>query len=457
MTRQTLVLVVDDDETILRTLEYHLGQAGYGVLSAANGKDAFLIAQEDRPDIVVTDLKIPGIDGINLVSKVHSLDPRCVIIVITAHGTIESAVEAMKRGAFDFITKPFGRDDMLRAVEKASRLHSLIRENVALRSLALERYQFDRIITASPAMKELIDVAARVAQTDSTVLISGESGTGKDLLARAIHFASRRSQGPYLPVNLGAVPEGLADDELFGHRKGAFTGAIESRAGAFEEAEGGTLFLDEIGDLPPATQVKLLRVLQEREFNRLGETKLRPVDVRIISATNRDLEAEVEAGRFREDLYYRLCVVPFVIPPLRARREDIPLLIQHFLERHSTGTGREPLSVSPEDLKRLADDDWPGNVRQLENMIERLVAQSPSGTLTPGSVPDTVGARKSMLGDLGMVVPPEGVSLEEVEKALIRAALERCGGNQTRAAKFLRMTRNTLVYRMDKHGIKRRR
>lgn len=450
-----VVLIVDDDETITRTLEYHLSQAGYRTLTASDGIEAYGIAKEERPDIVVTDLRLPGMDGLDLVSKVHSLDPRSAIVVITAYGSIDTAVEAMKRGAFDFITKPFGRDDILRVVEKAAKLHSLIRENIHLRSLALERYQFDRLVTASPSMRQLIEIASRVAQTDSTVLISGESGTGKELLARAIHFSSRRSEGPFYPINIGAVPEGLLDSALFGHRKGAFTGAVESREGAFEEAEGGTLFLDEVGDIKPELQVKLLRVLQEREFAPVGESHLRTANVRVISATNRNLEEDVRLGGFREDLYYRLCVVPLHIPPLRGRREDIPLLVQHFIEEQSKKPGGKELTVSPEAISRLVEYDWPGNVRQLENVIERMAALNTSGTIGSADVPPEVTASPGPAG-IQITIPADGVSLEEVEKHVLREALERCGYNQTRAAEFLRITRNTLLYRMDKHGLPKR-
>lgn len=456
MSQALSVLIADDDETICRTTEYHLAQAGYRTLTAADGREALRLAEEEKPDVLITDLRIPEIDGLELVSKVRSLDPRCVIVVITAYGSIETAVEAMKRGAFDFITKPFARDDILRVVEKAKRLHNLISENIHLRSLALERYHFDKLVTASPAMRKLIEAAARVAQTESTVLISGESGTGKELLARAIHFASQRSGGPYYAVSIGALPDTLVDSALFGHRKGAFTGAIESRAGAFEEADGGTLFLDEIGDLKPDAQVKLLRVLQEREFSRLGESQKRTANVRVIAATNRDLEEEMKEGRFREDLYYRLCVVPLYIPPLRQRREDVPLLVQHFLEQYAQRAQAEAVSISPEGLRMLAEYDWPGNVRQLENIVERLVILNPTGVIDAGDVPEEIRSRPTTIAGLSMVIPEEGVDLEEVEKALIRQALERCDHNQTKAARFLHITRNTLLYRMEKFGLPRK-
>jgi len=457
MSKPSTVLIADDDSTISRTLEYNLEQAGYRIFLASDGTEALRIAEEERPDMLITDVQMPGIDGLELVSKVHSLDPRCIIVVITAFGTIETAVEAMKRGAFDFLTKPFGREDVIRVMDKAARVRNLIRENVQLRSLALERYHFEKLITASPIMRQLFETAARIATTESTVLIMGESGTGKELLARAIHFASLRSGEPFCPLSIAGVPEGLITPALFGHRKGAFTGASESRKGAFEEAEGGTLFLDEIGELKADAQVQLLRVLQEREFARLGETRTRAVDVRIIAATNRDLENDVSEGRFREDLYYRLCVVPLRIPPLRQRREDIPLLVQHFLEEAPKRAGGDAVSIAPAALQVLAEYDWPGNVRQLENMVERLAALTPSGLIDQKDVPAEVRAQRGSFGGLSIVVPEGGVDLEEVEKSLIREALERCDHNQSRTARFLGITRNTLVYRMEKHGLRKSR
>ena len=453
MIRQLSVLVVDDDETICRTLEYHLDQAGYRPLIAPDGRAALALATEEKPEIVITDLRIPVINGLDLVSRIHSLNPRCVIIVITAYGSVENAVDAMKRGAFDFLTKPFSRTDILHVLEKAKRVQSLVSENIHLRSLALERYQFDKLVTASPAMHRLIETAARVAQTESTILISGESGTGKELLARAIHFSSRRSKGPFYPVNIGAIPENLVDSAVFGHRKGAFTGAFESRAGAFEEAQHGTLFLDEIGELKLDAQVKLLRVLQEGEFSRLGESVLRTTNVRIIAATNKDLEQEMKDGRFREDLFYRLCVVPLSVPPLRSRREDIPLLLHHFLTNQAAMAGGRQTSITPEAIKLLGEYDWPGNVRQLENVVERLVALSESDTITEEDVPEEIRHSRPRLAGAVLDLPDDGIDLEEVEKALIKEALERCNYNQSKAARFLRITRNTLLYRMTKYGL----
>jgi two-component system NtrC family response regulator len=457
MSRPHTVLVADDDETICRTIEYHLGQAGYRTTVTLDGGEALLKAEEERPDILITDVRLPGIDGIELVSRVHSLDPRCMIIVITAYGSIETAVDAMKRGAFDFLTKPLSRDDILRVVERAAQVHKLVDENIHLRSLALERYHFDKLVTASPTMRKLIETAARVAQTESTVLIMGESGTGKELLARAIHFASPRSDGPFYAVNIGAIPETLADSALFGHRKGAFTGAVESRAGAFEEAEGGTLLLDEVGELKPEGQVKLLRVLQEREFSRLGESQKRTANVRVIAATNRDLEKDMKEGRFREDLYYRLCVVPLSIPPLRERREDIPLLVQHFVSETLAHSGGDQVSVSPDALKILTECDWPGNVRQLENVVERMIALNDQGMIDTPDVPVELQSRRTTLAGVSMTIPEDGLDLEEVEKALIQRALDKCDHNQTRTAEFLRITRNTLLYRMDKYGLAKKR
>jgi two-component system NtrC family response regulator len=453
MSKKQNILIADDDETILRSLEYHLGRAGYSTLSAGDGLTALRIAREENPEIVITDLRMPGKDGLELVSELSSERPRCVIIVITAHGTIETAVQAMKLGAFDFITKPFGRDDILRVVDKAGRVQDLIRENIHLRSLALERYHFDRLVTVSENMRKLIETANRAANSESTILISGESGTGKELLAKAIHFSSPRSEGPFFAVNVGGIPTSLIDSELFGHKKGAFTGAVESRKGAFEEANGGTLFLDEIGELAPEVQVKLLRVLQEREYSRLGESKLIHTNARIVSVTNKDLEMEVREGRFREDLYYRLCVIPLSIPPLRHRRNDIPLLIQHFVERVAANSNRDALAVDPDVIEHLSLYDWPGNVRQLENLVERLVTLNMTGTIRMAELPVNIRTSGSTVHGLCTAIPDEGISLEEVEKGLLAEAMERCEYNQSKAAQFLRITRNTLLYRLDKYKL----
>jgi DNA-binding NtrC family response regulator len=449
------LLLADDDASLRRSLQYHLEKAGYAVDLAADGAAALRCCEAEPPDLLVADLRMPGLDGLDLVSGARALDPTLVVIVITAHGDVASAVEAMRRGAFDFLQKPFPREALLRAVEKGLELRSLQAENAYLRGLALERHRFESVIAAAPVMHALLERAARVAASLATVLLLGETGTGKEVLARAIHFASPRREAAFVPLNLAAIPAGLVESELFGHVKGAYTGAGALRKGAFEEAAGGTLFLDEVGELAGETQVKLLRVLQEREYSRLGETRRRAADVRVIAATHRDLEAAVAKGAFREDLYYRLCVVPLRIPPLRERREDIPLLASHFLEKAAARLGTPRPRLTQEAAERLCRHPYPGNVRELENIIERAVVLDDDGCLDAEDLSFLATAGRADLAGVRLEIPAEGISLEAVERALITEALSRCDYVQARAARFLGITRNTLLYRMEKHGIQK--
>ncbi|GAB4256149.1 sigma-54-dependent transcriptional regulator [Deferrisoma sp.] len=451
------VLVVDDDASLRRILEYNLAEEGYAVATAASGEEALEKLDRAAFDLVVTDIKMPGMDGMDLLRRIKAEAPETQVIVITAFGTIEMAVEAMKAGAAEYITKPFNRDELKLAVRKALRVRDLEAENVRLRQEVRRIEEADKIVGDSPAMQAVYRLIEKVADSDASVLITGESGTGKELAARAIHRLSRRADRPFVAVNCAAIPRELLESELFGHKKGAFTGAIRDKKGRFEEAAGGTIFLDEIGEMPLDLQPKILRALQEREITPVGSNEVIRVDARVLAATNRDLEAEVEEGRFREDLYYRIAVVPIHMPSLRERPEDIPLLVAHFLKKLAPG---RPVRVEPEALEALSRYTWKGNVRELENTIERLLVLTEGDTIRLQDLPEKIREPKTREnGGDGFTfhLPPEGVSLEDVERAVIEEALHRTGWNQTRAAKLLRIPRHILLYRMEKFGIPRRR
>jgi two-component system NtrC family response regulator len=447
------VLVIDDDESLRRVLEYNLAQEGYAVLTAASGEQGLDLLKREGADLVVTDVRMAGMDGLQVMEGVRRLDPGIQVIIITAFGTIEMAVEAMKAGAFHYITKPFNRDELRLTIKKALQLKELQRANVALRKELQERLGLDNIIAESPQMKRILEMLERVAPTETTVLILGESGTGKELIARAIHANSARAEGPFVAVNCAAIPETLLESELFGHVKGAFTGAIRDRVGKFEAAEAGTIFLDEIGEMRPDLQVKILRCLEERTLERVGDNRPIRVDVRVLAATNKDLSKAIQAGEFREDLYYRLNVVPLSIPPLRERREDIRALAQHFLKR----LGASPrLAIAPDAFRALASYDWPGNVRELENALERALIFQRGDVIRLDDLPETIRRpRLRETATLPMSLPEAGLSLEEVEKELILRALQKHEWNQSRAARYLGITRHTLLYRMEKYGIVR--
>jgi two-component system NtrC family response regulator len=390
------------------------------------------------------------VDGLELLEEIKRLKSNALVIMITAHGSIETAVKAMKLGAYDYITKPFNRDELQIIIEKAQNLQSLMSENIRLRQELADRFSLGNIIGASSKMKRIYDMVARVAKSDSTVLLQGESGTGKELIARAIHFNSSRAKKPFITVNCSAIPENLMESELFGHVKGAFTGAVKDKVGKFEAAEGGTIFLDEIGDIRKDLQVKLLRVLQEKSIDKVGSTQDINVDVRVIAATNILLETAIEEGKFREDLFYRISVIPILLPPLRERKDDIPLLVQHFMAKH----GGKNCKMLSEVLDILNRYDWPGNVRELENIIERaIVLKKEDNVINPEDIPDHIKI-KQLRSQMSLEIPDEGVKLEEVEKALIINALNKAGQNQTRAAELLNISRQTLIYRMQKYDIK---
>ena len=457
MTQQTAatLLLIDDDESLRRVVEFNLREDGYRVLTAGSGSDGLRLFQAETVDVVLSDIRMPQMDGLDLLGRLKAIQPDASVILLTAHGTVGSAVEAMKLGAFDYLTKPFSRDQLRAAVQKALEVRALATENRHLRQIVSERFSFVTMIAGSRAMRAVTDLAARVAPNDTTVLIEGESGTGKELLSKAIHLHSARAKGPFITVNCGAIPEHLLESELFGHRRGSFTGAIADKKGKFETADRGTIFLDEIGDLPPQLQVKILRVLQEREIDKVGEPRPLKVDVRVIAATNRDLEAMIADGGFREDLYYRLAVVAIRMPPLRERVDDIPLLVDAFLERHSGRLGRPRLPVEREVYAALNVHAWPGNIRELENVIERAIVLDKDGVIGLDDLPDRLRQRQQRVGNVRMELPDEGISLEQVERDLIFATLEKHEWNQTRAAVYLGISRSTLLYRMEKFGLRR--
>jgi len=453
MNLPSTVLIIDDDATLRRATQFMLEKAGYAVRVAVDGAEGLAAIQNSVPDAILVDLRMPKVGGLEVVEQSAVLAPDTAIIVMTAHGTIQTAVDCLQRGAFDFITKPFGQDELLASITKALRQHRLLVENRSLRKLVGLRYSVEGMVAVSEAMRALLAVVAQIAPTPSSVMIMGETGTGKELLAKAIHSHSLVASGPFFALNIAGVPEQLFESELFGHKRGSFTGAHADRAGALETAAGGTLFLDEIGHLALPMQVKLLRVLQEREYRRLGEDRSRPVNLRFICATNLDLEAEVAAGRFREDLYYRICVVPIEVPALRTRREDIPALAVHFLKVSAERLGRPVPQLSPEALDALCEHDFPGNVRECENLMERAVALS-TGELIGAEVL-RLRRRKVDLAAHIFNESPAGLNFAELEAALIREALERSDGNQSQAARLLSLSRNTLLYRMEKFGLKK--
>ncbi len=444
------ILVADDDDSLRRVLEFQLREEGYEVLSVAEGLEALNVFTGREVDCLITDLRMPGLTGLELLRRVSAIRGETPVIVITAYGDVETAVEAMRAGAFDYVTKPFNRDQILMTVEKALVFGQTVSENRQLRRLVHERFRLENVVGTSARMQRVLELVERVSRSDVTVLITGESGTGKEIIAKGIHFSGARSSRPFIVVNCAAIPETLIESELFGYKRGSFTGASADAKGKFEEASGGTIFLDEVSAMPTTLQSKLLRVLQEQEITRIGESAPRKVDVRIIAATNRDLKTMVEDGQFREDLYFRLAVVPVDLPPLRERREDIPLLAEHFLQRASEKHRSGDLGMEREVFAALSAYSWPGNVRELENAVERMVVLADAEAITVDDLPDNIRHPSGYAANVLLELPPEGLSIEQVEREIIRRALEMHGGNQTRTARYLDITRSALIYRMQK-------
>jgi len=449
------VLVVEDEEKLRRVVQLHLESLGYEVDGAASAEQALPLAA--AADLAITDLRMPGMDGIQFIKQLQARGVAAAVIVMTAHGSVENAVEAMKLGAADFLQKPFSLDHLATVVEKVMAVQELRDENRRMRDELDGRYQFDNIIGRSAAMRDIFQTVERVAPTRATVLLAGESGVGKDMIARAIHHHSPRSRHAFVKINCTALPENLMESELFGYEKGAFTGASVSKPGKFEQADQGTAFLDEIGDVPGNIQVKLLRILQERQFERLGSNLTRNVDVRVVAATNVDLRAALEEGRFREDLYYRLNVVPINIPPLRQRREDIPFLALHFVHKLSKDLGSRSKDISPGAVDRLLEYSWPGNVRELENTIERSLVLASGDTLQAGDMRIEAARIVSAAGAAAQAqaqsLLPEGETLEHWEQMMIKEAMRRANGNKSQAARMLGLTRNALRYRLTQMGM----
>ena len=454
------VLIIDDNETMREAMAISVARMGHRVVAAASGAEGLAAAERGRFDFVVTDLKMDGVDGIEVVRRLRAADPQAVILVVTAFGTVETAVEAMKEGAFDFIQKPFPPEVLRAKVEKGLEVAASRREVQRLRELsrslaedATPRFDLDSMVGVSRAMQQIAAAVRKVAGTDTTVLVQGESGTGKELVARALHDLSPRREGPFVAVNCAALAEGLLESELFGHEKGAFTGAIRRKLGRFELADGGTLFLDEIGEIGPALQTRLLRVLQEREIQRVGGDETIRVDVRVISATNRDLAALVREGRFREDLFYRLHIVPISLPPLRERREDIGPLAEHFVRKHAPRINRAVRGVSEEARAALERYAWPGNVRELENAIEQALVFCEAEEIGLADLPPQITERRARptldlpTGDLSLTE-----ILEDLERQLIARAYEKAAGVKTETARLLGIKTSALYYKLEKYG-----
>ena len=454
------ILIVDDEQSMRDFLAIMLKKEGYEVVTAEDGNEALKALEEDIYDLVITDIKMPGIDGLQVLSSVKRVSPNTLVIVITAYSSTEDAVLAMKQGALDYITKPFEIEKIKLAIKNALDRKKLHEEHDFYKKQYEHKFDTGNIVGDSEAIRTIFHLVKQVSSSKSTILISGESGTGKELIARAIHQNSPRSEKPFVAVSCGAIPENLLESELFGHIKGAFTGAIANKIGLFELADTGTLFLDEIGELPLLIQVKLLRVLQEKQFKRVGGVKDISVDVRIIAATNRDLRKMVEENTFREDLFYRLNVIPIHIPPLRERKEDIPALADHFLAKYNREIGKHFTHITEAARQQLQAYDWPGNIRELENTIERAVALETETVIDVASLPETIrGTLPQLTAIIPAEIPPEGIYLEnivdELEKDLLMKALAKTGWMKEQAAKLLHLNFRSFRYRLDKFKIKK--
>ena len=453
------VLVVDDEKSMRELLAITLERQGYEVSVAEDGEVAIQAVRRDGFDVIITDLRMPNADGLQVLRAAKEHTPETVVIVITAVGSTETAVEAMKLGAYDYITKPFKLDEIHVIIRRALERKRLRDENLYLRKQLETQHRFDNIGGKSARMAEIFETIRKIADSPSTVMVSGESGTGKELVARAIHFNSQRRTKPFVSVNCGAIPEALMESELFGHVKGAFTGAVANKVGLFSAAEAGTLFLDEITEIPTLLQVKLLRAIQEREVRRVGDTRDLRVDVRLIAASNRELEQAVSEGVLREDLFYRLNVIPIHLPPLRERREDIALLVAHFLQKFGRQLNKDVRGVTPEALAILERYHWPGNIRELENVLERAIVLGGGEVLGADALPESVRRERPMKA-LEVELPEDGMDLEAtldaLERRYLQRALDRSGGVQTKAAELLRMTFRQFRYKLQKHNMARR-
>ncbi len=448
------LLIVDDEASMCEFLEIILQKNGYQVSSRQSARAAIKDLETGTFDLVISDINMPEMSGLELLQLIKEKSPSTEVIMITAYASTDTAIQAMKRGAYDYIIKPFNNDEILLTIEKALKNSQLQRENRRLQQELEKRYGFGNLIGKSPAILKVYELIQRVAQTRANILVTGESGTGKELVARAIHYTGPRKDQPFVTVNCGAIPEQLMESEFFGHEKGAFTGAIKTRDGYFAAADSGTIFLDEIGEIPPALQVKLLRVIQEKSFMRVGSTVERAVDVQVVSATNRDLESAVSEGSFREDLFYRLNVITIDLPPLRERSSDIPLLARHFLQQYNQEYGREIDDISQEAINIMLNYGFPGNVRELENIIERGVIMETGTVITPASLPPVLTRPATNGTVIGLRLPEDGLDLEktlaELEHQLINQALERCNHNKTKAAELLGLSFRSFRYRQKK-------
>ena len=454
------VLVVDDEKSMRDLLSITLEKEGYDVVTAAGGEAAIEALRRDATDAVITDLRMPKVDGLQVLRAAKEISPDMAVIVITAVASTETAVEAMKLGAYDYITKPFKLDEVSLIVRNALERKRLRDENLYLRKQLETQHRFENIIGKSGRILEVFDTIRKISDSPSTAMITGESGTGKELVARAIHFNSLRRDKPFVSVNCGAIPEGLMESELFGHVRGALTGAVSNKIGLFSAGEGGTLFLDEITEIPPLLQVKLLRAIQTREIRRVGDTKDMKTDVRLIAASNRNLEDAVRDGVLREDLYYRLNVIPIQLPPLRERREDIPLLVAHFLQKFGKELGKGARGVAPDAMGVLERYHWPGNIRELENVLERAIVLGAGEMLSVESLPETLRRERPVKGMEAVELPEDGLDLEAtldtIERGYLQRALDRTGGVQTKAAELLKMTFRQFRYKLQKHSLVRK-
>jgi len=449
------ILIIDDDAGLRKSVSLILGDAGYEVVLAEDGESGLTTAHEQKPDLILCDVRMPRVDGLTFLESYKEAGGEALVLMMTAYGSMELAVEAMKRGAYDYLPKPFGADEVLLTIRKAEEREQLRKEVGRLRREVRADARFGEFVVGSPAMRKALHIVERVAKHDSPVLLTGASGTGKEVVARMLHRESLRAAAPFVPVNCGGVPEQLLESEFFGYVKGAFTGADRDKEGLFEAADRGTLFLDEVGELPGALQVKLLRALQEGEVRRLGATEIQRMDVRVISATNLDLEAAVEDGRFRKDLYYRLAVVPIHLPELRSRREEIPKLVSYLLARQSARLGVEVEGVDPDAMAVLLTYAWPGNIRELENVLERALVLTEGPSISLDDLPEAV--RRPPPEGLGIGVDSDDLSVKRhgarMEKHLIQLALDRTGGNKTHAAELLELSPRALRYKIQEYGV----